>query len=341
MAFNYQSFGQVIQPNGPNVGFPGNVSRQGERVIKARQVSDTNNLSFGAAAVLLSNATGGLWESVATFLATAANAQNLQQYFAGIAVREVTTQLQFTSLVQGSTSGIPVSTTTSGSTAAAATTIVVTSATGILIGQAVEALYVPANTFVTAISGTSITISLPTTGIIPTATTITFTTQYSSNTGYYPNGQLGEVLERGSITVVIAAGSPQANYPVYIRVLANAALPGTAIGDLEAADDVMASPPTTSTTVGSATLTVSSGTGVAIGMRVTGPGIPANTYLTAGATTSWTMSNLATATTSTATSAFSNMALLGTLVDPWLVFTTGQLDGNLVAEINIKTRHAA
>lgn len=93
------SFGQVINVTGPVNGFPGTVSRQGERVIAAREFTPftvTNNLNFGDPAVLIPNATGGVYDSVADFVAhSAANIGLVAQYFAGFAVREVKTQLTY------------------------------------------------------------------------------------------------------------------------------------------------------------------------------------------------------------------------------------------------------
>ena len=95
------SFGQVINVTGPNNGFQGTVSRFGERVITAREFvpfTATNNLNFGDPAVIIPTATGGVFDSVADFLAigaftTARNPGLVAQFFAGMAVREVKTQL--------------------------------------------------------------------------------------------------------------------------------------------------------------------------------------------------------------------------------------------------------
>ena len=95
------SFGQVIPVTGPNLGFPGTVSRQGERVITARElvqqtVAGTYNLSFGDPAVLIQNALGGYWASVLDFITAAtSNIGLLAAQFAGFAVREVQTNLVY------------------------------------------------------------------------------------------------------------------------------------------------------------------------------------------------------------------------------------------------------
>ena len=88
------SLGQVVPVLGPVLGFPGTVSRIPYPTIVARPVNSdaTLNLSFGEAAVVLPDSTGGTWMSVADFLATPANLVGIDSplsYFAGFAVREV------------------------------------------------------------------------------------------------------------------------------------------------------------------------------------------------------------------------------------------------------------
>jgi hypothetical protein len=347
MALN--SFGQVIPVTGPNNGFAGDPSRMGDRQGMSKIVDTTASaagIPFGAGIVEISNATGGSFISFADYLATAVVAANLgtfQQQFAGIAQRNVQTQYSYLTLFPN---GTLTSSTTATQATVGSTTIVVASAAGaaVLVGSAVEGAGLSAGTLVTGISGTTITISLATTAAIPALTPVVFSqTVPQGVTGYFAVGQQADCFIDGSIRVVIGTGNgtPAANAPVYVRVLANANLPGTAIGDFEAGDDVATTTPTTSTTVGSTTLTTSTGTGVAIGQRVTAPGIPANTYITAGSSTTWTISQAATATTTTAAASFSNMALLGDTINPWIRFRTGKLDQNNVAEVTILVRHAA
>lgn len=101
------SFGQVIGVTGPNNGFQGTVSRFGERVIAARvftPYTTTNNLNFGDPAVIIPTATGGVFDSVADLVAhSAAGIGLVAKYFAGMAVREVKTQLTYPA---GQTPGI-------------------------------------------------------------------------------------------------------------------------------------------------------------------------------------------------------------------------------------------
>lgn len=93
------SFGQVIGVTGPNNGFQGTVSRFGDRVITARSFvpfTAANNLNFGDPTVIIPSTTGGVFDSVADFVAAAAaNIGLVAQYFAGMAVREVKTNLVY------------------------------------------------------------------------------------------------------------------------------------------------------------------------------------------------------------------------------------------------------
>jgi hypothetical protein len=343
MALN--SFGVAIPVTGPNNGFPGSVTRMGDRQIMAKPVdasASAAGIPFGAPVIEKPGTTGGTFLSVADYIAAAAtNIALVQQNFVGIAVRNVQTQYAYTSLY--ASTGTTVVSTTATQATVGATTIVVALATNITVGMAVEGAGIASGTLVTGISGTTITISLGTLAAIPALTAVQFTQTLAAGViGAYVANQQAEPLIDGSILVAITNGvTPSSNTAVYIRALANANLPGTSVGDCEGTDDVATTTPTTSTTVGSTTLTTSTGTGVAIGQRVTAPGIPANTYITAGSSTTWTISNAATATTTTQAASFSNMILLGDSVNPWIRFRTGNPDQNDVFEVTILARHAA
>jgi hypothetical protein len=101
------SFGQVIPVTGPNLGFPGTISRFADRIVAARvftPFTSTNNLSFGDPAVLIPNVTGGVFDSIKDFVAhSVANAGLVASYFAGFAVREVQSALTYN---QGTTPGL-------------------------------------------------------------------------------------------------------------------------------------------------------------------------------------------------------------------------------------------
>lgn len=261
------AFGQVVPVTGPNIGFQGTVSRFGERVIAAREYvpyTAANNLSFGDPAVLVANAVGGYWDSVADFVAHAVgNVALVSQYFAGFAVREVKTQLTYGA---GTQPGL-------------------------------------------------------------------------QQVGYYSNGQMAEVLERGSGTILLSVGAPNAGDKLYTRVVVNSAVTAGTVGDWEtnpAATDLFTS--ATTLTEGSTSATVTSGTNIQVGMPISGPGIAAGTYVAAITGTGLTLSQAATATFASTGSVltFSNLVAL-----PGVVARTGFLDANNMLEITIRERNAA
>lgn len=342
---NQFSFGQSVPVTGPLVGFPGNVSRMGnQRTIRSRPVLPTTatNLPFGAGAVELSNSTGGYYQSLADFLATATNAQYLPTQFAGIAVRNVKTQLQYATY--GQPSSTTVSTTMTQATPGS-TSVVVVSATGIAVGQLMEGYGLQAGTVVTSISGTTINISLGTLYAIAGGTAVSFTNQTSGSVvGAFTAGQEADVLLAGSTTIYIANGTPQNNLAVYVRTVANASLGNTSVGDFEASADLATSSITiAATTIGSPNVTTSGAAGLAVGQSITSPLFPVDTYIVSGSSTSWVFSQNALATVSAATIAMSayNTALLGNALNPWIRFSTGQIDSNGMAEVTILVRHAA
>ena len=265
------SFGQVISVTGPGLGFQGTVSRQGERVIAARvfnPTTSTSNLNFGDPAVLIGDTAGGKWDSVADFVATVANISKVITQFAGMAVREVQTQLSYPA---GQTPGI-------------------------------------------------------------------------QQVGYYASGTIAEVLERGSGTVLLSVGAPNAGDQVYTRVVANSAVIAP-LGDWEtspvASDLFTIITPTAS--VNSTALTLGATVAAAqIGQVVSGPGIPAGTYVVSGTggVGAYTAVVLSQATTQAVLAGmpitFSNLVAL-----PNVVARTGYVDSNGMLEITIKNRDAA
>lgn len=87
-------FGQVIQPTGLNLGYPGTFSRMADSVTASRPVLSTapHSIFFGQAVVIVPTAGGGdSYESVADFIAGGGSGANALAQFAGIAIREVTT----------------------------------------------------------------------------------------------------------------------------------------------------------------------------------------------------------------------------------------------------------
>jgi len=92
------SFGGVIPVTALNLGFLGNVSRLGERVIAARQVLSTtaNPIAFGDGVVIVPDSTGGTVQNIKDFIVGGGTFTAAK--FAGIAVRNVKTQLAFQTL---------------------------------------------------------------------------------------------------------------------------------------------------------------------------------------------------------------------------------------------------
>lgn len=87
------SFGTVIPVTALNLGFLGNPSRMGERVIAARQVLTTtpNPINFGDPVIIVPDSTGGTYQSVKDLIAGAGTFTAAK--FAGVAVRNVKTML--------------------------------------------------------------------------------------------------------------------------------------------------------------------------------------------------------------------------------------------------------
>lgn len=279
------AFGQTISVLGPNNGFPGTVSRFGERVIAARPfvpVTSTNNLNFGDPAVLVPNSTANAedsYDSVADFIAAAAaNIALVAQYFAGFAVREVQTQLTYEAGLQPGLQQV----------------------------------------------------------------------------GFYSNGRMAEVCERGSGTILLAVGTPVSQTQLYTRCVLNSAVPAGYVGDWEtgpvAASDLLTLVVGTGgAAAGQKVIPLASTTNVQAGMVVTGPGgsagaggtasgVPAGAYVASFvANTSITLNaNLQAALAAGETITLSNLIAL-----PFTVARTGNLDANNVLEITIKQRAAA
>jgi hypothetical protein len=288
MIMSAGGFGTAIPVLSLNNGFPGNISRVGERVIHARQVlpSTPNAILFGQGCVIVPDSTGGTIQSIADFIA--GGGIFLASLFAGIAVRNVKTNLNFSTLGN--------------------------------VGNQ---------------------------------------TPYF---GSFAPGTIGGLLERGSVDVSIANGQPVSQGQVYTRLALNGAIPAGTVGDFEAVPD--------GSIVGAAGSNTGNGTitGLAIGSNAT-----AQVYtvtFTSGTAYKVTDANgniIGTGTfvaTATHTSKFNNGTVAFTLTEgsvvfitndsftvtvsalltvalPGVVFTTGVIDGNGVAEITLKQRVAA
>ncbi len=94
-------FGQVVPVTGPLTGFPGKISRLGERVVRAAQVLSTtpNNINFGDPVVIIPTSGGGdTIVSVKDYVGTGTGQQSgtmTAAKLAGFAIAEVETMLTF------------------------------------------------------------------------------------------------------------------------------------------------------------------------------------------------------------------------------------------------------
>jgi hypothetical protein len=159
----------------------------------------------------------------------------------------------------------------------------------------------------------------------------------TSQIGYYAPGYMCEALERGSITVKVPnGGTAKANNPVYLNILYDSAVPGTPLGTFASAADVALSTTMTASAIGTA-LTVASYTGIVVGQAVTGFGIAAGTYVTNVSTNTITINQNTTAIIAAGTP----VQFAFTIQLPRVVFRTGVIDGNNVAEITLLERVAA
>lgn len=157
--------------------------------------------------------------------------------------------------------------------------------------------------------------------------------------GLYSSGQMAEVLERGSITVLLSVGAPSQNDQVYTRVVLNGAVSAGVVGDWEtnpAATDLFTQEATTQTQ-GSTAITLAAGTNTQNGQLVSGAGIQPGTYVVSGGgTTSIVLSKAAQLTSAGNLLTFSNLFAV-----PGCVARTGYVDSNNMLEITFERRYAA
>lgn len=99
-------FGSTIPVTGLYNGFLGAGSRLGDNIIAARQVLATtpNPINFGSSCVIVPDSTGGTYQSVADFIA--GGGTMTAALFAGVAHREVKTNVVYTALLQTQTPGL-------------------------------------------------------------------------------------------------------------------------------------------------------------------------------------------------------------------------------------------
>jgi len=331
------SFGQALPVLGLNNGFPGTFSRL-HPTIASRQVLSTtpNNLLFGAPCVIIADSQGGTVQSVADFIAAAAgNSGSVYGQFGGIAVREVKTVLTYQN---GLTPG--------------------TQQTGFFAPGEMADILEAGSVCVPIVEGTPVSQAPVYVRVFANTSTGTFTanTAVGSNVllsvSSFTGVQLGQGLSGTGIpsgTIVGAVNTTASTitmvFPGGLPALATAAGTGTtvtfsntvtAVGDLEAEDDVAAT--TTMTAVAaSANITVASATGINVGQIAVGGSIPPGTGVTVVSGTTITLSVAVPTVAAPGTA----VTFHNTLALPLTVFRTGNLDANFVAEITLKARVAA
>ena len=283
----YGGFGLSIPVLSLNLGFPGTVTRGGERDIHSRLVSPTtaNAIPFGAGVVVLPDSAGGTLQSISDFIAAGGNF--ISSLFGGVAVRNTKTNLIYSTLGN--------------------------------IGN--QTPYV----------------------------------------GSFAPGQIAGLFERGSIAVQINNGTPVSQNNVFVRTVLNGAIPAGVVGGFEAVADGTIGAVLTGTGNGTATalaigpsaqneaytVTFTSGTAYTVtdaSANIIGYG----TIVATTGKTSVFRSNFVTFTLTQGSTVFVNtdhfvitVAALKTVGLFGVVFTTGVMDGNNVAEITLKNRVAA
>jgi hypothetical protein len=155
--------------------------------------------------------------------------------------------------------------------------------------------------------------------------------------GHYAPADMMDGLVQGTINVSCNNGTPTAQGPVFLRTAVNAAVPNGVVGGLEAiADPNPVTATTLTTTSGSAAATVSSGTGLVVGMTIVNANVAPGTYIKAIAGTAVTLSQNATATGAAAAATFSASVLI-----PNFAWKTGYLESDLTCQVTILVRTVA
>jgi hypothetical protein len=154
--------------------------------------------------------------------------------------------------------------------------------------------------------------------------------------GVYVPSSIMDGLVQGTINVTCNNGTPTAGGLVYIRTALNSAVPAGVVGGLEAVVDPNPATPTITTTNASATATISSATGVTVGMLITSTNVPAGTFVAAISGTTITMSEEATAGATGTAATFTSNFLYNNF--KW---KTGYLETDLTAQVTILNRQIA
>lgn len=207
-------------------GFPGNVSRDRDAIIIARAVNagDVNSIPFGSPAILNVDNTYSLWTTADTTLGAALTSGSTYTSLTVSALKNPARAGSNVVIGQGSSTNQSV--TLSADAAIGATTLQVDSFTA-------NAAYA---------SGVNVAIENTASQVAGIAIReVKQATDYMANPGTpgaeYAPGQIADLMERGSITVVCQRGTPGAGSAVYLRTETNSAYPNAVIGGFEASSD--------------------------------------------------------------------------------------------------------
>lgn len=153
--------------------------------------------------------------------------------------------------------------------------------------------------------------------------------------GVYLPSSIMDLLVQGTINVSCNNGTPTAGGAVYIRTAADPAITAGVVGGLEAIADPNVVTTTGSTSGASTALTAGSGTGIKVGMSVSGTNIVAGTTVAAVTGTAVTLSDASSGTVSgTVTFGY-------TVLYPNFKWKTGFLETDLTAQVTILQRTIA
>jgi hypothetical protein len=155
--------------------------------------------------------------------------------------------------------------------------------------------------------------------------------------GVYIPASVMDGLVQGTINVTCNNGTPVAQGAVYLRTAVNAGVPNGVVGGLEAlADPNPVTATTLTTTLNSTAATVSTGTGLVVGMAINNVNVLPGTYIKTIAGTAVTLSQNATASGSAIAATFSASILI-----PNFAWKTGYLENDTTCQVTILTRTVA
>jgi hypothetical protein len=205
-----------------NLGYPGNVSRSADAIIDNRVVKSTDaaGINFGDPAILNPDNTYSKFGTTSSLLTAALVSTTA---YTSLAVQALTDNLnagESVLLVSGANTQTA---TLSAPAAVGATSLSINSITANFsypIGSNVYVSNIPAQ-----FAGV---------GVREVKQGVNYT---GNGQGTYAPGEAADVIGRGTVIVTCNVGTPTAGGPVYLRIIANGAIPLGIVGGFEAAAD--------------------------------------------------------------------------------------------------------